>query len=132
MIKLAVGVRDASELRDWQRQRFSGPPMHHTRQRPRRADEIIDGGSLYWVIAGTALLRQRIVDIATATRPDGSACAALVFDPALISVRPRPVRAFQGWRYLEPADAPPDLGANDAEAGMPPAMAARLRGLGLI
>ncbi len=110
-----------------------GAPLRHlTRHSPRRAAEITDGGSLYWVIAGTLLLRQRITAVEPAVREDGSACAALMLDPKLIAVTGRPVKAFQGWRYLTATDAPPDLDPTSMEAGLPPALAQRLRELCLI
>ena len=105
-----------------------GTPLRHlTRHSPRRAEEIISGGSLYWVIAGTLLLRQRIISVEPAVREDGSACAALMLDPVLVAVTGRPVKAFQGWRYLPAEDAPPDLDANSIEAGLPPELAQKLR-----
>jgi hypothetical protein len=84
------------------------------------------------VIAGTLLLRQRITAVEPAVRNDGSACAALMLDPVLVSVTGRPVKAFQGWRYLKAEDAPADLDPNSLEAGLPPALAQRLRELCLI
>ena len=134
MIKLAVGVRDPAHLRVLQEARtHADPPMRHlTRHMPRRAAEIVDGGSLYWVIAGSLLVRQRITDIIPSTRADGSACAALVFDPALVRVSPRAVKAFQGWRYLPAHEAPADLADADAAAGLPDGLAQRLRELCLL
>jgi hypothetical protein len=78
------------------------------------------------------LVRQRIVDIVPATRPDGSACAALILDPALVGVVGRPVKAFQGWRYLAPEAAPPDLAAATENGDLPPALAQILRELCLL
>jgi hypothetical protein len=134
LVKLAVGVRDPAHLRTVQAERMAGgkPLRHLTRHSPRRAPEVISGGSLYWVIAGTLLLRQRVIAVEAAVREDGSACAALMLDPALIQVTGRPVKAFQGWRYLTAEDAPPDLDANSIEAGLPPALAQKLRELCLL
>ena len=134
IMKLCVGVADPAELRAWQAQRVqTDPPLRHlTRHRPRRAEEIVGRGSLFWVIAGTMLLRQKVVGIEAAVRADGSACAALLLDPALITVRARPVKAFQGWRYLRAEDAPEDLAAGSAEAEMPHALAQQLRELCLL
>ena len=134
LMKLAVGVRDPAHLRVLQADRLANDPpvRHQTRQMPRRAAEITDGGSLYWVIAGSMLVRQRVLDIVTAQREDGTACARLIFDPTLVLVAGRPVRAFQGWRYLQPAAAPPDLSADSDEAALPPALAQRLRELCLL
>ncbi len=126
IMKLCVGVTEPAELR-------ADPPARHlTRHMPRRADEVVGQGSLYWVIAGAMLLRQPIVGIEPATRRDGTPCAALVLDPALINVRARSVRAFQGWRYLRAEDAPEDLGAGSEEAELPYALAQQLRELCLI
>lgn len=136
-MKLAVGIRDVAHLHSVQAARLaSDPPLRHrTRNFPRRAAEITAGGSIYWVVSGAVLVRQRILDIAPDQWEDGSACAALLLDPALVPVAGRPVRAFQGWRYLEAAAAPPDLAAlapaEGAEA-MPEPMRRELRALGLL
>ncbi len=113
MIKLAVGVRDAAHLAELQRARATAtPPLRHrTRNRPKRAAEIVAGGSIYWVIGRAVLVRQRIVGIIADQWDDGSACAGLLLDPELIRVAARPIKAFQGWRYLNAADAPADLAA---------------------
>jgi hypothetical protein len=133
-MKLCVGIRDPAELRAYQAQRLAGgvPLRHLTRHMPRRAAELLEGGSLFWVIDGTMLVRQRITTIEPATRNDGSACAAIGLDPAVVAVTGRPVRAFQGWRYLPGDDAPDDLVAGSAEAAMPHALAQRLRELCLL
>ncbi len=137
IMKLAVGIRDLAHLQDVQAARLaSNPPLRHqTRNFPRRADEVIDGGSLYWVISGTLLVRQRITDIVPAVWDDGRACAALMLDPELIVLAGRPTRAFQGWRYLEAAAAPPDLGGASGASGLddlPEAMRRDLAALGLL
>jgi hypothetical protein len=137
MTKLAVGIRDLGHLAEVQARRLAAdPPLRHlTRSFPRRAQEIIDGGSMYWVVAGSVLVRQRIVDIIEATRDDGSACAAICLDPLLVPVAGRPTKAFQGWRYLEAAAAPADLTAATAAEGaeaLPEAMRRDLRALGLL
>ncbi len=134
LMKLCVGVRDPAELRAYQAARLAaGMPLQHlTRHLPRRAQELLDGGSLYWVIDGIMLVRQRIVRLDPATRADGSACAAIGLDPAVVAVAGRPVRAFQGWRYLRGEDAPDDLAADTDEARMPHALAQRLRELCLL
>ena len=135
ILKLAVGIRDIAHLRHVQsvRQAAAPPLRHQTRNGPRRRDEIIEDGSIYWVISGAVLVRQRVLDITEDQWDDGSRCAGLVLDPALIQVEGRPVKAFQGWRYLEAADAPPDLTAADfAPEAMPPALRQQLRALCLI
>ena len=135
LIKLAVGASNVADLRQWQAEhaRQLAPLRHRTRSFPRRADEIIDGGSIYWVIGGFVLVRQPIVGIVAATRDDGRACTDLRLDPTLILVEPRPLKAFQGWRYLENNAAPPDL--SDAEvgwSGAPNGLTSQLRRLCLI
>jgi hypothetical protein len=135
LIKLAVGIRDIAHLAAVQAERRrSNPPLRHqTRNLPKRAAEITDGGSIYWVIAGAVLVRQRITDIVQDSWDDGSKCAGLVLDPELVRVAARPVKAFQGWRYLEAADAPPDLAAQTgADAQMPDALRHALASLGLL
>lgn len=133
--KLAVGIRDIAHLRQVQAERaVVQPPLRHrTRNMPRRRDEIVGLGSLYWVIAGTLLVRQPIVGIIEDAWEDGSRCAGLLLDPVLVQVEGRPVKAFQGWRYLVHADAPPDLSAEDlAPDAMPVALRNELRALCLI
>ncbi|MGC8476283.1 MAG: DUF1489 family protein [Acetobacteraceae bacterium] len=136
LVKLAVGVRDLEHLRAIQAERAAAhPPLcHRTRQFPRRAAELADGGSIYWVIGGMLTARQRLTDVIAAQYEDGSACAALLLDPALVPVCPSRVRAFQGWRYLAPAAAPPDLTRADpsGEAGLPPALRRELAALCLL
>lgn len=126
VIKLAVGIRTMTHLRAVQAARGAAyPPLRHqTRNMPRRAGEIVDGGSIYWVVAGTLLVRQRVLDIVVDAWDDGTRCAGLVLDPALVQVEGRPVKAFQGWRYLEAAEAPVDLAEG---AVLPGVMPARLR-----
>ena len=141
LIKLAVGIDSLSHLAEHQAQRVSdmaatgeAPLLRNlTRSTPRRRDEVLDGGSIYWVIKGAVRARQRIVDIDTAINHKGLPRCALVFDPELVPVRARPQRAFQGWRYLEPADAPEDaIGGLDQSDDMPAEMAEELRALGLL
>ena len=134
LIKLAVGVRDLDHLREVQAARAAVAPLRHlTRSFPRRRDEIVAAGSIHWVVAGLLLARQRVVDIVAARREDGTPCTALMLDAALVPVVPRPVKAFQGWRYLEADAAPPDL---DDDAGLgrelPPRLRAELMVLGLL
>jgi hypothetical protein len=98
------------------------------------AAELLDGGSIYWVIRGIIMVRQKLVGFEEGTREDGSACCTLMLDRTLVPVRPTPRRAFQGWRYLDASDAPPDLrkGKKDQIAAMPAEMRKKLADLGLI
>lgn len=137
LCKLAVGVTDLAQLRALQAARAAEhPPLRHrTRNHPRRAAEIVAGGSLYWVVGGVMLVRQRVPDIVADTWDDGRRCTAFILDPTLVPVAGRPVAPFQGWRYLAAQDAPADLDrAEDAAeaAGLPAAMRRDLRALGLL
>ena len=136
IMKLAVGARDVGHLRANQTlHALIDPPLRHrTRNFPRRAPEILQGGSMYWVVAGVVMVRQAIIDIVEDTRDDGAACAALLLHPDLIPVAGRPVKAFQGWRYLTVADAPPDLTTlgDTGVAELPTKMQHELRRLGLL
>ena len=130
--KLSVGTGSLDELRQWQilRRKQAGRVMHVTRNHPRRADELIDGGSIYWIIKGVMTARQRILDVADVVRADGRPACGLVLADDLVSVVPRRMRVFQGWRYLEVADAPADLGSADSHE-LPSELVAELRQLGI-
>lgn len=120
LMKLAVGIRDKAHLAAVQAERAAAaPPLRHrTRSTPRRADEILDGGSMYWVVAGAMIVRQRILAIAEDAREDGTVCAGIILHPELVPVEGRAMKPFQGWRYLAPADAPADLGHGPAASGL--------------
>jgi hypothetical protein len=120
LTKLAVGVRDADHLRELQAERIRAHARlwHRTRNFPRRRNEVLDGGSMYWVIAGTMLARQRIVDIVEDQRDDQTPCTSLILDPDLVSLVGRPTRPFQGWRYLDADAAPPDMAGFGAILGL--------------
>jgi hypothetical protein len=129
LIKLCVGVDTLDELREWraERDKAGHKPVVPTRQTPKRAAEIVDGGSLYWVIKGQIMVRQSILDIRTLE--GGPQPCRIDLDPLLVPTYPQPRRAFQGWRYLEPKDAPGDLPAG-ALGDMPEDLARQLRELG--
>ena len=135
LLKLSVGVRDVAHLSALQRERVeTDPPLRHrTRQMPKRAADIIDGGSIFWVIGGMIQCRQRLLDITADQRSDGMRCAALMLDPGIVLVHLRPVRPFQGWRYLDPDGAPPDIpeGAG-SDVELPPALRLALAELCLL
>ncbi|HET7446681.1 MAG TPA: DUF1489 domain-containing protein [Methyloceanibacter sp.] len=141
LIKLCVGCDTMEELAVWQAERLKRlkrarktPELcHRTLQTPRRRDEVLDGGSLYWVIKGFVLVRQRVLDLRPDAKDDGTACCGIVLDKELVATRAHPRRAFQGWRYLEVADAPKDAGVVDAtDDDMPRGMREELRELRLI
>jgi hypothetical protein len=125
LIKLCVGVSEVGELADWCKQRR---PIVHTRQTPKRAADILEGGSLYWVIKGQILVRQPILAIETIEDGAVSRCEILLGQTPFRTA-PQPRRAFQGWRYLTADDAPGDL-SNDAAEAMPAELAVALRALG--
>ena len=141
LVKLCVGCDTVQALKDWQTERLKelkrarkpAELFHRTLQTPKRRNEVLDGGSLYWVIRGFVLVRQRILDLRPAHKEDGTPCCAIVYDEELIATLPQARRAFQGWRYLPAADAPADLRVvEDDEGEMPQAMRADLRELCLI
>lgn len=129
MIKLCVGCDTVEELLDWRRAQAPGAPwLMRTRQTPKRAVEILDGGSLYRVFKGVILCRQRVLAVDTVGEGAAARCE-VTLDETPIRVAPTPRRAFQGWRYLEPKDAPPDL-ADEGFEDIPTELARQLREMG--
>lgn len=141
LIKLCVGAKSVEDLEHWQALRMAEReaagqdprPVHVTRMWPKRADEIVGKGSLYWVFKGVVLARQRIVAFDPVDGEDGIRRCGIVRDPAIIRTVPQPRRAFQGWRYLSEDDAPRDLpkGA-EAAAEMPEDMRLALAQFGVL
>jgi hypothetical protein len=139
LIKLAVGVEDFAHLARLQAARTGhnaaadlGPyPRHITRQRPRREAELLDGGSIYWVIKGQIRARQRIKALEDVVDADGVSRCAIVLDTDLRPTKPKAQRAFQGWRYLDLDRAPPDASLDD-ESELPEDLARTLDDLGLL
>ncbi|MFZ5669949.1 MAG: DUF1489 family protein [Pseudomonadota bacterium] len=129
LIKLCVGVDSVEELRAWRAHRAAQGhrSVCPTRQTPKRAAELLEGGSLYWVIKGQILVRQAIDEIVTLE--SGAQPCRIYLHPELIETLPQPRRAFQGWRYLEAGDAPGDLPRGGDEA-VEPELARQLRELG--
>ncbi len=137
ILKLSVGTEGVDDLAEWQGSaRARGPdglPRHVTRMWPRREAEILNGGSIYWVIKGLVQCRQRILRLDDQTGTDGIRRCAFVLDPVLIRTSPAQKRPFQGWRYLAPADAPVDLGGRRAsEEALPPQLAGALADIGVL
>ena len=128
--KVAVGCKSVDTLRRRQEsRRLGGFVPITTRFRPRRADELV-GGSIYWIVKHRLVVRQAIIGFGES---EGERRTIIRLDPELVPVRALPRRAHQGWRYLDPADAPPDLdGAGDGSAELPPLLAERLAVLALI
>jgi hypothetical protein len=138
LIKLAVGIRDVDHLSEVQ----AGRAFHregervvpgYTKRAPTRLDELVDGGSIYWVVKGSVRCRQRILALDMVKGEEGEAWCRLILDPGLVLVSPVAKRPFQGWRYLAAADAPRDVGAEADGSGdeLPPHLLAELRALGL-
>lgn len=137
LIKLCVGAEKVEDLIHWQGQRAAlnpdGLPRHVTRMWPKRADELLDGGSLYWVFKGVVLARQRIIRLDEVTGEDGITRCGIVFDRKIIRTQAQPRRPFQGWRYLKPSDAPADLTDRQLrEDPLPPKLNAALAEIGVI
>jgi hypothetical protein len=142
LIKLCVGADSIEDLAQWQAsyRRFKTKSsaklrvFHTTFQTPKRQAELLEGGSLYWVIKGLVQCRQKLTGFEEGSKEDGSPCCLLLLDREIVPVRPVPRKAFQGWRYLDAEDAPADLraGTDDALAALPPKMRKELAALGLI
>jgi hypothetical protein len=141
MLKLCVGAESIRDLEDWiemrlaesRRLRQPAEQLHTTRMAPKRLEELLDGGSLFWVIKGQVAARQTLLAIRPFTDREGVSRCHLVLEPKVIPVLPRPCRPFQGWRYLKAEEAPQDLGAGLGEvADMPEELRRGLRELGLL
>jgi hypothetical protein len=135
LIKLCVGVSEVEEMDSWVKMSRGGHDTldHVTRMFPRRKEEILPDGSLYWVIRGMIMCRQPIADLETVRGSDGIERCRIVFKPEIIRVRPTPRRAFQGWRYFDQADVPADLKKGELAAGeISDEMRRDLAALGLI
>lgn len=140
LIKLCVGCESVEDLESWiaevlAKKRRAGLAVEHfhtTRMTPRRGDELLDGGSLYWIVKGGVQCRQRLLDIRPFTDEEGVGRCRLVLDPAVIRTEWQPRRPFQGWRYLQPADAPADLGGAGTPEELPLALRRELAELGLL
>ena len=141
LIKLSVGTDSVEDLQRWIRQKMKekkkrgrkAERMHTTRMVPKRVDELLDGGSIFWVIKGQIACRERILAVRPFVDKEGIGRCHLVLDPKCVLVEPRPFRAFQGWRYLAVKDAPRDLDrAAPGVGAMPEPLRRELRDLGLI
>lgn len=138
MIKLCVGVSSLEELESYRDERAhwwdadygEDVHVHRTRMMPKRAAEMEGKASIYWVISGQVVCRQPILRLAKYTNDEGIDYCDIIMAPDMIRTVPYPKRPFQGWRYLRPEDAPPDIGANENAESL--ALAADLAKLGLI
>ena len=140
LIKLCVGVDTVEELEahvafrldDARRRGEPAEQVHVTRMVPKRAEEILDGGSLYWVIRGQVAVRQPVTAIRPFTDGEGIGRCRLVLEPRFVRTAYQPRRAFQGWRYLKHEDAPADLGDGTGAGDLPSHLARELSELGLL
>lgn len=135
--KLSVGTENVADLAQWQAEKRAqsadGLPRHVTRMWPKRSDELLSGGSIYWVVKGSLLCRQRILRLDEIIGADGKRRCAIVMDPELIRIAPTLKRPFQGWRYLKPEDAPTDLPkGREAEEELPESLSAALAEIGVL
>lgn len=136
--KLCVGCDSVEDLAAWvaermaerRRQGRSLEQVHRTRMMPKQVADLLDGGSLFWVIKGSIQVRQPLLDLREVVGEDGITRCELVMEPELVRVEPQPRRPFQGWRYLPAADAPADLRSH-AGGDLPPRLVTELRALGL-
>ena len=140
LLKLCVGATGIDDLREWVSRRAMAAialgqephSIHTTRMTPKRRDELLEGGSLYWVINGQIRARQMLLDIANHTDNQGIQRCDLILAPQVIDTVPVPRKPFQGWRYLKVEDAPRDLDFGDGGDEMPEDLRAELAELGLL
>ncbi len=136
ILKLCVGASSVEDLLDWHATHPSpyptGERRHVTRMWPRREAEVLDGGSLYWVVKGVIQCRQQILRLEQIDGADGIRRCGIVMHPQVIRTEPALRRPFQGWRYLDPAEAPRDLAAaRPGDDSLPPGMAEALAEFGV-
>ena len=140
LVKMAVGIESVHHLKSVQKKRLKGnldaglgPLLQFvTRNRPKRFDEVLAGGSMYWIVKGSIRVRQRVLGLDPVVDHEGRKACAIRFDPELIETEALPYKPIQGWRYLEEEEAPADrMGSEDSD-DLPPAMRAELRALGLL
>jgi hypothetical protein len=140
ILKLCVGADSIEDLEAYIASRYArgggflvdGLPFHTTRMVPKRAEAVTAGGSLYWVIKGNVQCRQQVVAVKPFIDGEGIQRCNLVLARDVVRTYWQPRRAFQGWRYLNAADAPADLGANEGAAALPPELRLELASLGLL
>ena len=139
LLKLFVDLTTLSELVAFQREKLAKAYarkepeelFHVTRHTPTRADELLDGGSTYWVMSSVIVARQKLLEFRPIIVDEVPHCK-IIFDADLIAVEPRPHRPFQGWRYLKAADAPADIQRGKRHGDLPPEFLLELTKLGLL
>lgn len=139
LLKTAVGIPDIESLRARQAARITSRDgqevvFGYTRRRPTRAGDVLDGGSIFWIIKGVICVRQRVLGLDESRDGEGKSFCLMVFDPQLVETSSQPKRPIQGWRYLKPDDAPADLtGGESADSDvLPPDLARELREMGVV
>lgn len=140
LLKIGVGTEDVEHLKQVQSAKIQqsravgqgGRLWHRTRNMPTRKEEVLSGGSLYWIIRRFIRVRQRIIGLEAVVGDDGIQRCDLILDPELIRTEPQPRRPHQGWRYLNPVDAPKDLDISRQDQELPEEMAIDLGEIGLI
>ncbi len=137
LVKLSVGTESVEGLQAWQEQYRArlpeGLPRHVTRMWPKREPEIVQGGSIYWVIKGLIQCRQRVVRMDEVIGEDGIRRCAIILDPELHRTYTAPKRPFQGWRYLKPEDSPTDMPqGREAEEPLPLELSQALAEIGVL
>ena len=135
LLRPAVGIEDVTHLIEVMRlRRDPGPPPSvfiTTRNTPKRGEDLRDGGSVYWIIKGAIRARQAVLEVERVEADDSKPFCRIYLDPEVVLTAPWPRRAHQGWRYLDVADAPPDIKEGGGDE-LPPEMRAELRELGLL
>ncbi len=121
MVKLCVGADSVEDVIEWQQRLMKSVshPFHLTRMHPKRAEELMHGGSISWVMKRAIRVRQQIIDIQSEDDDDGRKICRLIFDPELVRTYAQPKRPFQGWRYLQPESAPADIGSGNKAVDIP-------------
>ncbi|MBU2983119.1 DUF1489 domain-containing protein [Lentibacter algarum] len=137
LVKLSVGTDTPETLEAWQKSRAAlhpeRLPQHVTRMWPKREDELLAGGSIYWVIKGSIQCRQRIVRLDEVIGEDGIRRCAIVLDREVIRTTNAVKRPFQGWRYLTAEDAPKDLAkGRENDDAIPADLAGKLAEIGVL
>lgn len=136
LVKLSVGSESVATKAAWQAEHMlkrGGKPRHVTRMWPRRQHELLDGGSIYWVIKGNILARQEIIRLDEVIGQDGIRRCGIVLNPQIMQTVPQPRRPFQGWRYLAIEDAPRDTSPFiEGVEELPVDMQAHLASLGVL
>ena len=133
--KLSVGTDSLESLISRQKKAVDAGRklMHPTRNWPRRKDELLDGGSLYWIIKGQMVARQPIKEFVEVSQTDSKPKCGIILMPGLVPVLPKKVRIFQGWRYLEDVDVPADMPVDETdEMPLPVSLIRELKELGLL